>query len=105
MIPEEILPVSALGVPTHIEKFCHLRNGLVLCTGPTGSGKSTTLAALIDYINQNQSRHIVTIEEPIEFVHQNKKSQITQREVGIDSESFKSTAFCRSSGPGRDPGR
>ena len=88
MIPEEILPVSALGVPTNIEKFCHLRNGLVLCTGPTGSGKSTTLAALIDYINQNQSRHIVTIEEPIEFVHQNKKSQITQREVGIDSESF-----------------
>ena len=60
----------------------------MLCTGPTGSGKSTTLAALIDYINRNQSRHIVTIEEPIEFVHQNKSSQITQREVGIDTESF-----------------
>jgi twitching motility protein PilT len=88
LIPEEIKPVAELGVPTHVEKFCNLKNGLVLCTGPTGSGKSTTLAALIDYINRNQSRHIVTIEEPIEFVHQNKKSQITQREVGIDTESF-----------------
>ncbi len=88
IIPEEIKPVESLGVPTHIEDFCKLRNGLVLCTGPTGSGKSTTLAALIDYINRNQSRHIVTIEEPIEFVHQNKNCQITQREVGIDTESF-----------------
>ena len=88
LIPEEIKSVEELGVPTHVENFCNLRTGLVLCTGPTGSGKSTTLAALIDYINRNQSRHIVTIEEPIEFVHQNKKSQITQREVGIDTESF-----------------
>ncbi|HIC21827.1 MAG TPA: type IV pili twitching motility protein PilT, partial [Planctomycetes bacterium] len=88
LIPEEIKPVEELGVPTHVENFCNLKNGLVLCTGPTGSGKSTTLAALIDFINRNQSRHIVTIEEPIEFVHQNKKSQITQREVGIDTESF-----------------
>jgi twitching motility protein PilT len=65
-----------------------MRNGLVLCTGPTGSGKSTTLAALVDYINRNHSRHIVTIEEPIEFVHVNKRSTITQREVGVDTESF-----------------
>jgi twitching motility protein PilT len=65
-----------------------LRGGLVLVTGPTGSGKSTTLAALIDYINENLSRHIVTIEEPIEFVHRNKRSIITQREVPGDSASF-----------------
>ena len=88
LIPEEIKTVQELGIPSHIEDFCKLRNGLILCTGPTGSGKSTTLAALIDFINRNQSRHIVTIEEPIEFVHQNKKSQITQREVGIDTDSF-----------------
>jgi twitching motility protein PilT len=65
-----------------------LRGGLVLVTGPTGSGKSTTLAALIDYVNENLSRHIVTIEEPIEFVHGNKRSIITQREVPVDSISF-----------------
>ncbi|HIA27211.1 MAG TPA: PilT/PilU family type 4a pilus ATPase [Planctomycetes bacterium] len=88
LIPEKIKPVEDLGVPKHVERFCEMRNGLVLCTGPTGSGKSTTLAALVDYINRNHSRHIVTIEEPIEFVHVNKKSQITQREIGIDSESF-----------------
>ena len=64
-----------------VKEFGHLRGGLVLVTGPTGSGKSTTLAALIDYINDNFSRHIVTIEEPIEFVHDNKRSIITQREV------------------------
>ena len=64
-----------------IKEFGHLRGGLVLVTGPTGSWKSTTLAALMDYINTNFSRHIVTVEEPIEFVHSNKKSIITQREV------------------------
>lgn len=88
LIPEKIKAVDELGVPKHVERFCEMRNGLVLCTGPTGSGKSTTLAALVDYINRNHSRHIVTIEEPIEFVHVNKTSQITQREIGIDSESF-----------------
>ncbi|MCI0651328.1 MAG: type IV pilus twitching motility protein PilT [Planctomycetes bacterium] len=88
IIPEEILPVEKLGIPKHTERFCELRSGLVLCTGPTGSGKSTTLAALVDYINRNYHRHIVTIEEPIEFVHRNKKSVITQREVGVDTESF-----------------
>ncbi|MFN0057047.1 MAG: type IV pilus twitching motility protein PilT [Planctomycetota bacterium] len=88
MIPEEIQPVEKLDVPVVTERFCKMRNGLVLVTGPTGSGKSTTLAALIDYINRNYSKHIITIEEPIEFVHQNKKSVITQREVGVDSSSF-----------------
>jgi len=71
-----------------VKKFGHLRSGLVLVTGPTGSGKSTTLAALLDYINSNFSRHIVTVEEPIEFVHRNKKSIITQREVPIQTPTF-----------------
>src|SRR5205823_10169676 len=69
-------------------QFAHLRGGLVLVTGPTGSGKTTTQAALVDYINQNFSKHVVTIEEPIEFVHDNKQSTITQREVPGDSSSF-----------------
>ncbi len=100
IIPEEILPVEKLGVPKQIERFCSMRNGLVLVTGPTGSGKSTTLAALIDYINRNSSKHILTIEEPIEFVHQNKNSVITQREVGIDTESF---AEALRNAPRQDP--
>jgi len=65
-----------------------MRSGLVLVTGPTGSGKSTTLAAIIDYINSNQARHIITVEEPIEFVHPNKKSIVTQREVPLQTPSF-----------------
>jgi twitching motility protein PilT len=87
-IPQEILPLKALGVPESILRYTELRSGLVLVTGPTGSGKSTTLASMMDYINARQKRHIVTIEDPIEFVHSNKKSYITQREVGVDCESF-----------------
>jgi len=71
-----------------VKEFGHLRGGLVLVTGPTGSGKSTTLAAVIDYINTNFTRHIITVEEPIEFVHRNKKSIITQREVPENTTSF-----------------
>ncbi|MGA0850265.1 MAG: type IV pilus twitching motility protein PilT, partial [Chthoniobacterales bacterium] len=81
LIPTRIATLDELGLPPVIKEFGHLRGGLVLVTGPTGSGKSTTLAALMDYINTNFARHIVTIEEPIEFVHSNKKSIITQREV------------------------
>jgi twitching motility protein PilT len=88
LIPTKIATLEQLGIPTVVKEFGHLRGGLVLVTGPTGSGKSTTLAALIDYINENFSRHIVTVEEPIEFVHENKRSIITQREVPGDSESF-----------------
>ncbi|HYR23780.1 MAG TPA: type IV pilus twitching motility protein PilT [Chthoniobacterales bacterium] len=88
LIPTKIASLEQLGIPLVAKEFAHLRGGLVLVTGPTGSGKSTTLAALIDYINDNFSRHIVTIEEPIEFVHDNKRSIITQREVPGDSESF-----------------
>src|SRR5437868_4498495 len=88
LIPTKIATLEQLVVPIVAKEFAHLRGGLVLVTGPTGSGKSTTLASLIDYINENFSRHIVTIEEPIEFVHDNKRSIITQREVPGDSESF-----------------
>jgi twitching motility protein PilT len=88
LIPTKIASLEELGIPPVVRQFGHLRGGLVLVTGPTGSGKSTTLAAVIDYINENFSRHIVTIEEPIEFVHQNKRSIITQREVPVDSASF-----------------
>jgi twitching motility protein PilT len=88
LIPTRIATLDELGIPSVVKQFGHLRGGLVLVTGPTGSGKSTTLAALIDYINETFSRHIVTIEEPIEFVHDNKRSIITQREVPGDSDSF-----------------
>jgi twitching motility protein PilT len=88
LIPTKIATLEELGIPPVVRQFGHLRGGLVLVTGPTGSGKSTTLAALIDYINENFSRHIVTIEEPIEFVHNNKRSIITQREVPVDCVSF-----------------
>jgi twitching motility protein PilT len=88
LIPAKIASLEQLGIPPVVKEFAHLRGGLVLMTGPTGSGKSTTLAALIDYINENLSRHIVTIEEPIEFVHENKRSIITQREVPLNATSF-----------------
>src|SRR6202171_5852232 len=88
LIPTKIATLEELGIPPVVKEFGHLRGGLVLVTGPTGSGKSTTLAALVDYINENFSRHIVTVEEPIEFVHDNKRSIITQREVPGDCESF-----------------
>src|SRR6202158_3535538 len=88
LIPTKIASVEQLGTPIVAKEFGHLRGGLGLFTGPTGSGKSTTLAALIDYINENFSRHIVTIEEPIEFVHDNKRSIITQREVPENTTSF-----------------
>jgi len=88
IIPTKIKTLEELGVPSVIKTFGEMRGGIVLVTGPTGSGKSTTLAALIDHINVHYSRHIVTIEEPIEFVHQNKKSIITQREVPEHASSF-----------------
>ncbi len=88
LIPTKIKTIQELNVPQTIESFGDMRSGLVLVTGPTGSGKSTTLAALIDYINRTYSRHIITVEEPIEFVHNNKKSTISQREVPIHCPSF-----------------
>ena len=90
LIPNRIKTIDDLGVPKILESFGNLRSGLVLVTGPTGSGKSTTLAAIIDYINTHMCRHIITIEEPIEFVHGNKKSVITQREVPNETPTFAS---------------
>ena len=88
LIPTKIMTLEQLGIPPIVKEFGNMRGGLVLVTGPTGSGKSTTLAALIDYINTNFTRHIITVEEPIEFVHVNKKSIITQREVPEHAQSF-----------------
>jgi twitching motility protein PilT len=88
LIPTKIATLEQLGIPLVVREFANLRGGLVLVTGPTGSGKTTTQAALIDYINRNFSKHVVTIEEPIEFVHDNKQSTITQREVPGNSTSF-----------------
>ena len=88
LIPTKIMTLDQLGIPPVVKEFGHIRGGLVLVTGPTGSGKSTTLAALMDYINSNFARHIITVEEPIEFVHVNKRSIITQREVPEHSVSF-----------------
>ncbi|MCY3018644.1 MAG: type IV pilus twitching motility protein PilT [Planctomycetota bacterium] len=89
VIPYEILPFEKLGVPADIcKKLCDLPKGLILITGATGSGKSTTLASMVDYINQNGQYHIITIEDPIEFVHRNKQCLVNQREVGPDTLSF-----------------
>ncbi len=87
-IPAKILAFDELKLPEALKKLCHLQEGLVVVTGPTGSGKSTTLAAMIDYINTNFTKHIITIEDPIEFVHPVKKSVIVHREVGDHTESF-----------------
>lgn len=87
-IPTTVLSLDELQAPPIFKEFCELHKGLILVTGPTGSGKSTTLAAMIDHINQNESKHILTIEDPVEFVHQSKKSLINQREVGRNTMSF-----------------
>jgi twitching motility protein PilT len=88
LIPSKLRTLEQLNLPECIKEFTKLRSGLVLVTGPTGSGKSTTLAAIIDYINQNFSKKIITIEEPVEFTHVSKSSLITHREVGKDTASF-----------------
>jgi len=91
-IPHTIKPLDELGVPDAVARFAYLHRGLVLVTGPTGSGKTTTLAALLDLANRSRSSHIVTIEDPIEFLHDHKRSLVNQREVGVDTGSF-STAL------------
>ncbi len=88
IIPEEIIPAEKLGLPEAIVELSDLEKGLVLVTGPTGSGKSTTLAAIVHRINTNHSKHIVTIEDPVEFVHQNRKCVISHREVGDHTDGF-----------------
>jgi twitching motility protein PilT len=88
IIPTQIKQLKELGVPESVGNFATLPRGLVLVTGPTGSGKSTTLAALIDLVNSTRADHIVTVEDPIEFLHHHKKSIVNQREVGADTRSF-----------------
>ncbi|WP_284327070.1 type IV pilus twitching motility protein PilT [Demequina litorisediminis] len=88
VIPYEIKALEALGVPEAVSKFAYLPRGLVLVTGPTGSGKSTTLASLVDLANRSRSGHIMTVEDPIEFLHRHKRSLVNQREVGTDTKSF-----------------
>lgn len=87
-IPSEVPSLESIGAPDIFEKFTRYQKGLVLVTGPTGSGKSTTLAAIIDRINTEQNRHVLTIEDPIEFVHQQKKCLVNQREIHKDTHSF-----------------
>lgn len=88
LIPTRMKTLDELGIPPKVKEFTTHRNGLVLVTGPTGSGKTTTLAAMIDMINQSRRVNIVTIEDPIEFVHPDKQAIVSQREIGIDTESF-----------------
>lgn len=88
VVPYESPRIEELGLPLVVKEFCYLPRGLVLVTGPTGSGKSTTLAAMIDLINEERSLNVVTVEEPIEFLHRHKRSIVKQREVGTDTHSF-----------------
>ncbi|MFZ0380670.1 MAG: PilT/PilU family type 4a pilus ATPase, partial [Solirubrobacteraceae bacterium] len=88
VIPFTVRTVQELGLPQAIEHIAEEERGLILLTGTTGSGKSTTLAAIINWINENKARHIVTIEDPIEYLHRDRQSIINQREVGMDTESF-----------------
>jgi twitching motility protein PilT len=88
VIPTKIMTIDQLGLPEAVRRVAALQSGLVLVTGPTGSGKSTTLAAIIDLINETRSLHVITIEDPIEFVHPNKKCLIHQREIGTHAKSF-----------------
>ena len=89
VIPATVVTAEQLGLSTEVQQLCYLTKGLVLVTGPTGSGKSTTLCALVDLINRVRSDHVITIEDPIEFVHPNKSCLITQRQVGVHTSSFK----------------
>jgi len=96
LIPKRIPTLEELSIPAEVERFAQAKGGLLLVTGPTGSGKSSTLAALLDMINREEERHIITIEDPIEYVHKNRLSTFTQREVGRDTDSF--AAALRSAG-------
>ncbi len=88
LIPSSIPDMDQIGLPVAVQKLAELKQGLVLVTGPTGSGKSTTLASMIDWINRNRSVHVLTVEDPIEYVHEHKRSVVNQREVGEDTGAF-----------------
>src|SRR2546430_15975084 len=82
-IPSQVVTVEQMQITQEVQQLCYLTKGLVMVTGPTGSGKSTTLCSLVDLVNRTRTDHIITIEDPIEFVHENKKCVITQRQVGV----------------------
>lgn len=88
LIPSKIMTLDSLGFPPVLKRFCMLNKGLVLCVGPTGSGKSTTLAAMVDHANLNRKDHIITVEDPIEFVHRSQNCLVNQRELGTHTQSF-----------------
>ena len=88
LIPSKLFTFEEIGLPAIAKSLCRRPRGIFLCTGPTGSGKTTTLATMIDYVNVNLDRHVITIEDPIEYYHSHKKSMISQREVGVDVPSF-----------------
>jgi len=88
LIPNKLLTFDEIGLPKQVQELCDRPRGLVLVTGPTGSGKTTTLATMIDFINANHDDHIITIEDPIEYYHQHKKAIVNQREIGVDVPSF-----------------
>jgi len=90
LIPNDIKSIEELGLPLILESFVQRPQGFFLCVGPVGQGKSTTLAAMVNFINENRAEHIVTIEDPIEYIYDTKKSLIDQREIGVDSKSFES---------------
>jgi len=90
VIPAQLVTADQLGLSKEVQHLCYLTKGLVLVTGPTGSGKSTTLCAMVDLINRTRSDHIITVEDPIEFVHENKKCIVTQRQVGVHTDTFRS---------------
>jgi twitching motility protein PilT len=89
VIPTTVRTADEMGLSREVQNLCYLTKGLVVVTGPTGSGKSTTLAAMVDLVNRTRTDHIITIEDPIEFVHQSKKCLVTQRQVGLHTRSFK----------------
>ena len=88
LIPHKLLSFSQIGLPDSVQRLLDMHRGLILVTGPTGSGKTTTLSTMVDWINRNRDVHIITIEDPIEYYHDHQKSQVTQREVGTDTPTF-----------------
>ncbi len=88
IVPYEVPSLEEKNLPAVLKKICDAENGIVFVTGPTGSGKSTTLAAMLDYINKNYAKHIITLEDPIEYLHNNSKSVFSQRQIGVDTEDF-----------------
>ena len=104
-IPNEFLTFEQLGLPPVVKDLIQRPRGLFLVTGPTGSGKTTSLASMINWMNHNMDHHIITLEDPIEYYHEHKHSTINQREIGVDVPSFPGSSATRSAnGPGRDSG-